>query len=216
MPFCTLHSFACHANTDASMQSTCRAWNTRSEVLARASIAHCDSDALSSAHELRTGRLDVQTTRSPDHQITRSPDHQTNPDLRRLRSGVTSITPFNFCPHAVRQSDFPCATIRKAIVMDDGHIRGSSCCPHVDRNDPRCMHRFSLGRIDQAFSVCFGAFHGCPMFHRINRDEHAAQRSERPSRRSESEASALISVTAHGVPVPIAVNAPRRLCATGT
>jgi hypothetical protein len=43
-------------------------------------------------------------------------------------------------------------------------------CPHVDRNDPRCNSRFSLGRIDQAFCVCFGAFHACPMYHQINAD----------------------------------------------
>jgi len=46
--------------------------------------------------------------------------------------------------------------------------RGAGACPHVNRNDPRCSSRFCLGRIEQAFSVCFGAFHGCPMYHRIN------------------------------------------------
>lgn len=43
-------------------------------------------------------------------------------------------------------------------------------CPHVDRNDTRCGHRFSLGRIEQAFNVCFGSFHACPHFHRINNE----------------------------------------------
>ena len=43
-------------------------------------------------------------------------------------------------------------------------------CPHVDRNDARCSHRFSLGRIEQAFSVCFGAFHACPLFRRLNHE----------------------------------------------
>jgi hypothetical protein len=51
-------------------------------------------------------------------------------------------------------------------------------CPHVNRNDPRCGSRFSLGRLDQAFCVCFGTYHACPMYHRIN-DELA--RVERPS-----------------------------------
>ncbi|MCP3905329.1 MAG: hypothetical protein GY715_17010 [Planctomycetes bacterium] len=41
-------------------------------------------------------------------------------------------------------------------------------CPYVNHNDLRCATRFSLGRIEQAFSVCFGAYYGCPMFHRIN------------------------------------------------
>ena len=55
--------------------------------------------------------------------------------------------------------------------MDDVQPRPGellAACPHVDRIDARCGTRFSLGRIDQAFSVCFGAFHGCPMYHRIN------------------------------------------------
>lgn len=43
----------------------------------------------------------------------------------------------------------------------------AGACPHVDRNDARCSHRFSLGRIEQAFNVCFGTFHGCPLYHRI-------------------------------------------------
>jgi len=47
-------------------------------------------------------------------------------------------------------------------------------CPYVNQNDARCGSRFALGRIDQAFSVCFGAFHGCPMFHRISREQEGA------------------------------------------
>lgn len=50
-------------------------------------------------------------------------------------------------------------------------------CPHVNRNDPRCATRFSLGRIDQAFTVCFGAYHGCPMYHRISGELDAEARS---------------------------------------
>lgn len=48
-------------------------------------------------------------------------------------------------------------------------------CPHVDLNDSRCSSRFSLGRLDQAFCVCFGAYHACPMYHQINADQSAAQ-----------------------------------------
>ena len=44
-------------------------------------------------------------------------------------------------------------------------------CPFVNLNDPRCGTRFSLGRIDQAFSVCFGAYHACPMYQRIRREQ---------------------------------------------
>jgi hypothetical protein len=45
-----------------------------------------------------------------------------------------------------------------------------TACPHVDRNDFRCAARFSLGRIEQAFGICFGAFGECPMYHAINRE----------------------------------------------
>ncbi len=59
---------------------------------------------------------------------------------------------------------------------DDRHRAGVTGCPHVDRDDQRCSSRFNLGRIQQAFTVCFGSYHGCPMFHRINteltRDRH--------------------------------------------
>jgi len=41
---------------------------------------------------------------------------------------------------------------------------GGAGCPYVERDDVRCGHRFTLGRIDQAFTVCFGAFHGCPIY----------------------------------------------------
>jgi len=61
----------------------------------------------------------------------------------------------------------------------------AGACPHVNLNDARCATRFSLGRIHQAFSVCFGAFHGCPMFHRIN-----------------CEVSALETAGAHAAPEP--------------
>ena len=55
--------------------------------------------------------------------------------------------------------------------MEDGRKRDPHRgCPHVDLNDPRCNSRFSLGRLDQAFCVCFGAFHACPMYHQINAD----------------------------------------------
>ena len=49
---------------------------------------------------------------------------------------------------------------------DDGNEWGG--CPHVDRNDARCGHRFSIGRLDQAFNVCFGSYHACPLYQRIN------------------------------------------------
>lgn len=55
--------------------------------------------------------------------------------------------------------------ISETIATSGGVASGA--CPHVDRNDARCSHRFSLGRIEQAFNVCFGTFHACPLYHRI-------------------------------------------------
>jgi len=49
-------------------------------------------------------------------------------------------------------------------------------CPHVNRNDPRCGTRFCLGRLDQAFCVCFGTYYACPMYHRINDEITRAER----------------------------------------
>jgi hypothetical protein len=57
--------------------------------------------------------------------------------------------------------------------MDDRTMPGRRdtdwrACPFVNHNDERCSSRFSLGRIDQAFSVCFGSYRACPMYHRIS------------------------------------------------
>ncbi len=57
------------------------------------------------------------------------------------------------------------------MLMDDAASISQvrlGVCPHVDRNDQRCGTRFSIGRLEQAFSVCFGTFYGCPMYHRLN------------------------------------------------
>jgi hypothetical protein len=67
-------------------------------------------------------------------------------------------------------------------------------CPHVNRDDQRCNTRFQLDRIEQAFCVCFGAFHACPMFHQINA-ELAEEAAPRPA--------AVIRVTAYGSAVPL-------------
>lgn len=77
--------------------------------------------------------------------------------------------------------------------MDDDDRGRGHACPHVDRDDSRCSSRFSLGRIDQAFCVCFGAFHACPMYHRIN---HDLARAAAPAGR-------VITLTAHGSAVAL-------------
>lgn len=79
--------------------------------------------------------------------------------------------------------------------MEDASGRDTTgCCPHVDRNDHRCGTRFSLGRIEQAFCVCFDSFHSCPMYHRIN--------GEGDESRSKRELVPIV-VTANGLPVPL-------------
>lgn len=58
----------------------------------------------------------------------------------------------------------------ESIEHDSSDCERWGACPHVDRNDARCGHRFSIGRLEQAFSVCFGSFHACPHYHRINNE----------------------------------------------
>jgi len=82
--------------------------------------------------------------------------------------------------------------------MDDASLRtgeGTAACPHVNRNDPRCATRFSLGRIDQAFCVCFGTYHGCPMYHAINDDLARA--------RARPQATVAITASGHAVTLPL-------------
>lgn len=80
--------------------------------------------------------------------------------------------------------------------MEDGSSGdGPRGCPHVDRNDPRCGTRFSLGRIDQAFCVCFGSYRACPMYYRMNHElAIAADDVAEPP---------LIAVTTNGLPVAL-------------
>lgn len=75
-------------------------------------------------------------------------------------------------------------------------IPNNGACPHIDRDDIRCASRFSLGRLDQAFSVCFGSYRGCPMFHRINQEQFARARDA-------ATPEPLITITAHGRSVPL-------------
>ncbi|HRP62634.1 MAG TPA: hypothetical protein PK400_05015 [Phycisphaerales bacterium] len=83
-------------------------------------------------------------------------------------------------------------------VMDDASDHGflrsvrrdEHACPHVNLNDDRCGNRFSLGRLDQAFDVCFGAYRSCPMYHRINGEQ---ARMSPP----------LITITRYGSAMPL-------------
>ena len=81
----------------------------------------------------------------------------------------------------------------------------SSGCPHIDRNDSRCAHRFSLGRIDQAFSVCLGAFYACPIFHRISAESHG-----------KASVSPIRTAAATAPRATLTISAGKPLRATGT
>jgi hypothetical protein len=44
----------------------------------------------------------------------------------------------------------------------------SSCCPYVENTNPACSSRFTLGKLDQACSVCFGAYQTCSVYQRVS------------------------------------------------
>ena len=77
--------------------------------------------------------------------------------------------------------------------MDDDQIPPHGACPHIDRDDHRCSSRLCLGRLNQAFNVCFGAYKACPMFHRIN-CEIAVE---------DDVAAPVVTITAHGSQLPL-------------
>lgn len=43
-------------------------------------------------------------------------------------------------------------------------------CPHLDRNDVRCADHFRLVQLAELFEVCCGGFHGCVLYHRLNKE----------------------------------------------
>ena len=45
----------------------------------------------------------------------------------------------------------------------------STCCPFINRDDPRCASRFTLNRMHEAFGECLGAYHGCQTYHELQR-----------------------------------------------
>ena len=68
-------------------------------------------------------------------------------------------------------------------------------CPYVNDDDPRCESRFGLGRLDQAFTVCFGSYRVCPMYHRMSAEAATgAHMKTRPD---------VVEITAHGQAVPL-------------
>ena len=41
----------------------------------------------------------------------------------------------------------------------------TGCCPFIDLNDPQCARHFKLSGLSQAFGLCLGNYHGCPIYH---------------------------------------------------
>ncbi len=72
-----------------------------------------------------------------------------------------------------------------------------SACPHINGNDLRCASRFCLGRLAQAYSVCFGSYRACPMYHRLNAEQQQVRHE--PA----AETAPRISITAHGRALPL-------------
>lgn len=83
----------------------------------------------------------------------------------------------------------------------------AGACPYVDRGDAKCARRFTLDRIDEAFTVCFGAHHGCENFHRLRHQELA--RDEEVAGR-ERRAPTILTIAGH------AHSEPGRVRPTGT
>ena len=43
-------------------------------------------------------------------------------------------------------------------------ISAMHCCPYIEDGHAACSSRFTLGRLDQAYSVCFGSFKSCSIY----------------------------------------------------
>ncbi|MBT4531343.1 MAG: hypothetical protein HOC27_09065 [Phycisphaerae bacterium] len=43
-------------------------------------------------------------------------------------------------------------------------INSMQCCPYIEDGYSACSSRFTLGRLDQACSVCFGTYESCSMY----------------------------------------------------
>ncbi|MAI67637.1 MAG: hypothetical protein CMJ26_07150 [Phycisphaerae bacterium] len=41
------------------------------------------------------------------------------------------------------------------------------CCPYIEDGHSACSSHFTLGRLDQACSVCFGSFKSCSMYRQL-------------------------------------------------
>ncbi len=76
--------------------------------------------------------------------------------------------------------------------------RGNADCPYVNDDQACCGNRFSLGRLDQAFTICFGSYHGCSMYREL-RDAEASRHAPHP---------VVLTVNGYGRRLPIYAAAP--------
>jgi hypothetical protein len=92
--------------------------------------------------------------------------------------------------------------------------RADAQCPFIDRDDPRCNSRFGLARLEQAFSVCFGSFRGCPMYHRLHAPAPGSAGNAESGNASDDAANRIpvprtaatlvpVNVTRHGQPIEL-------------
>lgn len=47
-------------------------------------------------------------------------------------------------------------------------LSSMQCCPFIEDGNPACSSRFTLGRLDQACSVCFGTYQSCSMYLKLS------------------------------------------------
>ena len=54
--------------------------------------------------------------------------------------------------------------------MSSSRVQNTSlnCCPFIEDGNPACSGRFTLGRLDQACSVCFGTYSSCSVYQELS------------------------------------------------
>ncbi len=70
-------------------------------------------------------------------------------------------------------------------------------CPHINRNDPRCAARLTLGHLDEVFDLCVGAYRRCPIFTRLQA-ERTGGRDQPQLRLIDDGPPRSVTVTCHG------------------
>jgi hypothetical protein len=53
------------------------------------------------------------------------------------------------------------------MVKPQPQLSALHCCPYIEDGHSACSSRFTLGRLDQACSVCFGSYKSCAMYRQL-------------------------------------------------